>query len=230
MNGNHRYLPFLAGLFTASLLISNTISSKVFTYGPVTLPAGIILIPFSYVFGDLLTEVYGYSASRKVIWSGVVALVLMVLSYLVADILTPADFWHHQRDFHEILAPVPRIALASVTALFVGEFTNSYVLAKMKVRYDGRYLPARYVASTVVGQAVDTIAFSSVAFVGIFPTVEILRLGLWGWGVKIAWELIALPGSLLLTKWLKEAEKVDFFDHYTNFNPFVLETDSKRSL
>jgi len=220
---NHRALPFLAGLFTASLLISNTISSKIFELGPITLTAGIILIPISYVFGDLLTEVYGYSASRKVIWSGIAGQALMTAAYLTADALPPAPFWPHQEAFDAILTPVPRIALASVLALFAGEFVNSYVIAKMKVKTEGRLLGLRYVCSTVVGQGIDTVVFSLVAFLGVFTPGEILRLGLSAWAIKIAWECMALPVTLPLTTWLKRHEGGEVFDRDTNFSPFVLE-------
>ena len=220
---NHRALPFIAGLFTASLLISNTIASKIFELGPVTLTAGIILIPISYVFGDILTEVYGYSASRKVIWSGIAGQALMTASYLAADALPPAPFWPHQEAFHQILTPVPRIALASILALFAGEFVNSYVIAKMKVKTNGRLVGLRYVCSTIIGQGVDTVVFSLVAFFGIFTAPEILQLGLSAWGIKIAWECLALPVSLPLTKWLKRHEGGEVFDLKTNFSPFVLE-------
>jgi len=218
----HKALPFIAGLFTASLLISNTISSKVFELGPITLTAGIILIPISYVFGDLLTEVYGYSASRKVIWSGIAGQALMTAAYLAADALPPAPFWPHQEAFHEVLTPVPRIAVASVAALFAGEFVNSYVIAKMKVWTNGRLLGVRYICSTVVGQGLDTVVFSLVAFLGVFTPSEIVRLGLSAWGLKIVWECLALPLSVPLTAWLKRHEGGEVFDRGTNFSPFVL--------
>lgn len=219
---NYKYLSFITGIFTATLLISNTLDTKIFSLGPLTLPSGIILFPLAYIFGDVLTEVYGYATSRKVIWTGLIALVLMTLTYEVARILPADPSWKHQEAFKEIFKPVSTIVLASITAYFIGEFCNSYVLAKIKVRMKGRAMPFRFVASTVVGQAVDTTVFVIIAFVGRYPADTIRSLILSAWAFKVAWEIIALPLTLAVVKYLKKVENEDYFDVNTNFNPFHL--------
>ncbi len=217
---HYRYLPIVAGLFTATLVISNTIATKIIEVGPINLAAGIILFPIAYVFGDVLTEVYGYSASRKVIWAGVASQILMVAAYTAAGALPPAAFWHNQDAFTTTLNPVPQIALGSVCALFAGEFSNSYVLAKMKVMMAGKSVATRFVASTIVGQFFDSVVFGVVAFIGVFSMWNIFYMILWGWGLKVLWEVLALPLSLPVSSWLKKAEGVDFYDRDTDFNPF----------
>src|SRR5262249_30617111 len=149
----------ITGVFTATLLISNTLDNKIFQFGPIDLPAGVILFPLAYLFGDVLTEVYGYARSRQVIWTGFFSLILMVACYEVARILPAASFWKNQPAFEAVLGLVPRIVLASITAYFCGEFVNSYTLAKIKVRMNGKTMPLRFVASTIVGQFVDTVVF-----------------------------------------------------------------------
>lgn len=219
---SYKYLSFITGIFTATLLISNTLDTKIFAFGPLNLPSGIILFPLAYIFGDVLTEVYGYAASRKVIWTGFVSLLLMILTYEVAMILPAAPFWPHQEAFQNILGHVPRIVIASIIAYFVGEFCNSYVLAKIKVWMQGRAMPFRFVASTAVGQAVDTTVFVLIAFGGLFSAGQITSLIFSGWAFKVAWEVIALPLTLFVVKSLKKAENEDYFDIDTNFNPFHL--------
>jgi uncharacterized integral membrane protein (TIGR00697 family) len=225
----YKYLLFITGIFTGTLLIANTLDTKLFALGPFALPAGIVVFPIAYVFGDVLTEVYGYSTSRKVIWAGFFALVLMVISYEIARQLPPASFWTNQDAYDHILGRVPRIVAASVAAYFLGEFCNSYVLAKMKVRMEGKLMPLRFVLSTVVGQAVDTVVFVLIAFAGVFPAAELVVVTLSGWAFKVAWELIALPITVPVTRFLKRAENEDYYDTNTDFNPFrVVQSNSKR--
>lgn len=219
---NYKYLAFITGIFTATLLISNTLDSKIFSLGPLNLPSGIILFPLAYIFGDVLTEVYGYAASRKVIWTGFISLLLMIFTYEIARILPAASFWPHQESFNNILGHVPRIVLASITAYFIGEFCNSYVLAKIKVRMKGRAMPLRFIASTVVGQAVDTIVFVLIAFGGVFGAADMASIIFSGWAFKVAWEIVALPVTVVVVNYLKKAENEDYFDVNTNFNPFHL--------
>ncbi len=221
---NHKYLPMITGIFTATLLISNTLDNKIFLVGigSLALPAGIILFPLAYLFGDVLTEVYGYAASRKVIWTGFVSLVLMVITYELARILPSAPFWTHQEAYEHILGRVPRIVLASMVAYFAGEFCNSYVLAKVKVKMQGKAMSVRFVLSTLVGQAVDTSVFVAIAFLGVFPTSELFSITFSGWAFKVGWEILALPITLPLVRLLKKVENEDYYDTNTNFNPFLL--------
>lgn len=217
---NYKLYSFITGLFVASLLIANTLDSKIFTMWGLTLPAGIIIFPIVYLFGDILTEVYGYTASRKVIWTGFISLIFMVTTYEIAGMLPSASFWGHQEAFDIILGNAPRIAIASMTAYFIGEFCNSFVLAKLKVRTGGHGMGLRFVMSTIVGEGVDTIIFVLIAFTGIFPNSELLQVILSAWAVKVAWEVIALPLTLPIVQWLKKIEQEDYFDKHTNFNPF----------
>jgi queuosine precursor transporter len=215
-----RYLGLITGVFTATLLISNTLDTKIFTIAGLALPAGIVLFPLAYVFGDVLTEVYGYAASRSVIWTGFISLLLMVGSYELAGALPAAAFWPHQEAFESILGHVPRIVAASVVAYFAGEFCNSYVVAKMKVKTKGAAMPVRFVLSTIVGQLVDTSLFVLIAFTGTMDTGALISITLSAWAVKVGWEIIALPLTIAVVKALKRAEGVDHFDTDTNFNPF----------
>ena len=228
---SYKYLSFITGVFTATLLISNTLDTKLFSLGtlnlpggislgPIDLPAGIILFPLAYVFGDVLTEVYGYAASRKVIWTGFVSLLLMALAYEAARRLPVAANWSHQQSFDNVLKHTWEIVLGSVTAYFAGEICNSYLLAKIKVWMRGRAMPIRLVASTVVGQFVDTTVFVLIAFSSRLPLGDMVTVIAWGWAFKVAWEVVALPLTWLVVKYLKKAEGVDYYDVHTNFNPF----------
>jgi uncharacterized integral membrane protein (TIGR00697 family) len=174
------------------------------------------------VFGDVLTEVYGYASARRVVWAGFVAQLVWIVAYKIAAALPPAPFWPHQAAFETILGSTPRVAFAGMTAYLCGEFLNSYVLAKMKLHSSGRFLALRLVASTVVGQGLDTGVFVLLAFGGVFGTGELLHIMLGAWILKVAWEIAALPLSLPLIAWLKREEAEDHFDRNTDFNPFRL--------
>ncbi len=217
----YKYLIPIAGLFAATLLISNTLDTKIFMFGTLALPAGIILFPLAYLFGDILTEVYGYAVARRVIWTGFASLLLMLGSYEVARVIPPAPFWEHQSAFNAVFGHIPRIVVASITAYFCGEFVNSYVVAKMKVAMEGRKTWLRLFLSTVVGQFVDTTVFVAIAFMGVFATGDLVSLILSAWAVKVGWEVIALPITLRVVAWLKKHENEDYFDTDTNFNPFT---------
>jgi len=219
---NYKYYSLITGLFTASLLISNVLDTKIFMLGSLALPAGIILFPIAYLFGDILTEVYGYAASRKVIWTGFISLLLMVFTFQIAKLLEPAPFWEHQKAFEDVLGQVPRIVIASITAYFLGEFTNSFTLAKMKLKSIGKRMAWRFVISTIFGEFVDTAIFVLIAFSGNMPFTAMVSVTLSAWAFKVIWEIIALPFSLPLVNWLKKSENEDYYDNNTNFNPFKL--------
>lgn len=216
------YFPIITGIFCACLIVSNVLDTKFFQIGSATFPAGIILFPIVYVFGDIFTEVYGYGQSRKAIWAGFTSLVLAVVSIELARRLPAAESWNQQEAFNAILGKLPRIALASVTAYFAGEFVNSFTLAKLKVAQGGRRMPIRFVASTFVGQAVDTAVFILVAFAGTLPVSVMAEIFLSAWLFKVLWEVVALPVSLPLVGWLKRVENEDYYDKETNFSPFKL--------
>jgi len=213
------FLPVLTGLFTATLLISNVLNCKVIRVGPLPFTGGLIMFPFVALFGDVLTEVYGYAESRKVIWTGLGSLVLFVIMIEVCGALPADSLWTHQGAYDVILGTVPRIVAASLTAYFVGEFTNSYVLAKCKVRTQGGFMFLRFVLSTLVGQFIDSVTFVVVAFSGQMPPQQMVLVAFTGWAIMVVWEITALPLTLPLVRALKRHEGVDYFDVATNFNP-----------
>lgn len=217
---SHRFIVPIAALLTMTLLVSNTLDTKIFHAFGLNLPAGIILFPLAYLFGDVLAEVYGYATARRVIWSSLLALLVMIAAYEVARQLPPAPFWTNQVEFDAVFSHVPRIVLASIAAYLCGEFTNSFIVAKMKVLTKGRGMAMRFVASTVAGQFVDTTVFVAIAFLGVFAPLELVSLVFSAWLVKVAWEVIALPATVPFVRWLKKVENVDHFDYDTNFSPF----------
>lgn len=217
----YKYLIPITGLFTATLLISNTLESKAFAIGPMTLTAGTIIFPLAYLFNDILTEVYGYAAARRVIWTGFAAMLLMSVFYAIAVALPPASMWDGQDGYAQVLGVVPRIAFASVIAYFCGEFINSYIVAKMKVKMQGRMMGLRFVLSTFAGEAIDTVIFMAIAFIGVFTFDDLISVGLSMWAVKVGWEILALPLTLFVVKKLKWLEHEDYYDTNTNFNPFT---------
>ena len=213
------FLPVLTGLFTATLLISNILNCKIIRVGPLPFTGGLIMFPLAALFGDVLTEVYGYAESRKVIWTGLGSLVLFVVMIEICGALPADPLWTHQGAYDAILGAVPRIVAASLTAYFVGEFSNSYVLAKSKIRTQGSFMFLRFVLSTLVGQFIDSATFVLAAFAGNMPPRQMVAVAVTGWGIMVAWEIAALPLTLPLVRALKRREGVDYFDVGTNFNP-----------
>ncbi len=219
----YRAFDIILGLFVAVLLISNVASAKIVRLGPFAFDGGTLLFPASYIFGDILTEVYGYRASRRVIWTGFFAAGLMALTLAVVGLLPPAPGWAHQQAYAAILGQTPRIVLASLIAYFAGEFSNSYTLAKLKLATRGKYLWARTIGSTVVGEGVDTILFVTIAFAGAVPFALLLSVALTNYIFKVGVEIAATPLTYHVVAFLKRLEGVDYYDWHTNFNPFRLE-------
>lgn len=217
-----KYFLYIAILFVAVLMISNTVAVKLIQIGPFIFSGGIFIFPISYIFGDILTEVYGYKASRKIIWSGFAALVLMSFCYFLVQLLPSPVFWQNQHAYEVILGAVPRIVLASMCAYFAGEFSNSYVLSKMKVWMNGKHLWMRTIGSTVIGEGVDTILFATIAFAGTIPFAGLAMLILSGYVAKVAYEVVLTPVTYLIVNKLKRAEGIDVYDRGITYNPFVL--------
>ncbi|MBP9816943.1 MAG: queuosine precursor transporter [Candidatus Pacebacteria bacterium] len=216
-----RYLIYLAVAFVAVLMISNTTAGKVIAIGPLAVSGALIIFPLSYILGDVLTEVYGYRAARKVVWSGFAALVLMSLAYWIIQILPSAAFWENQAAYEVILGAVPRITLASMIAYFCGEFVNSYVLSRMKVWMNGKQLWMRTIASTIAGEGIDTVLFMFVAFAGVLPLAAIFILILSEYAIKVAYEVAATPITYKVIGWLKRKEGIDVYDRGIDYNPFA---------
>lgn len=216
------YFVFVASLFVAVLLISNVAAQKLFAFGPFTFSGGILLFPISYIFGDVLTEVYGYARSRQVIWAGLVCNLLMAVFLWLVVQLPPAQGWPLQEQFATVLNLVPRVVVASTIAYWAGEFANSFVLAKLKVFTSGRFLWVRTISSTIVGQGVDTVLFVVLAFAGVFPQ-DLLVRAIWsGYLFKVLYEAVATPITYALVGFLKRMEGMDVYDRDTNFTPFRL--------
>lgn len=204
------------------LLISNLAATKLIAFGPIIADGGAILFPLIYIFGDVLTEVYGYKYARRAIWAGFSVMVLAVLSFTIVKYLPPAADYLNQDSYEAVLGFFPRIVLASLVAYLIGSFVNSYVLAQLKLRSNGNKLWMRLIGSTVVGQFLDTLIFGLIAFAGILGARDIIIFLLVGWAFKTSVEILLLPVTYKAVSWLKNVEQHDATDARTNFNPFKL--------
>jgi uncharacterized integral membrane protein (TIGR00697 family) len=216
-----RYFDYLMAVFVAILLLSNLIgAAKLATIGGFTFGAGILFFPLSYVIGDVLTEVYGYANARRCVWTGFAALLFMaVMSYVVVA-MPPAAGWEGQAAYESVFGSTWRIVAASVLAFWAGEFVNSFVLARMKILTQGRHLWSRTIGSTFFGQAVDSLIFYPVAFLGIWSTEQVLTVMVTNWLLKVLWEAALTPVTYAVVGWFKAREGVDVFDEGTDFSPF----------
>jgi queuosine precursor transporter len=231
---NYRYYDLIMALFVTVLLISNMLSSaKIIdlkaSIGPLALlfDAGTLVFPISYIFGDVLTEVYGYKRSRRVIWAGFGATILMGFFVWFAGVLPGEAEWQGYAGddaYEAILGGISGLIVASMVAYFLGEFSNSYVLAKMKVFTQGRFLPLRTITSTLVGQGIDTTVFFLIATaLGVFPADILLSLIVTNYIFKVGLEVLLTPFTIQIVNGLKAVEHEDYFDRDTDFNPFALE-------
>lgn len=210
---------FFAVLFITSILTANIIAVKIITFFGFFVPAGIIIFPISYILGDILTEVYGYGNTRRIIWLAFFANLLMVIAILIAQNIPFAPFWQNQKAFEEILGFTPRLLLASFLAFLVGSFANSFVMSKMKLVTKGKMLWIRTIGSTIVGEGLDSLIFISVAFIGNVPVFVIGLMVLTQWLLKTVYEVIMTPVTYAIVGFLKKREKLDHFDYGTNYNP-----------
>ncbi|HQU86121.1 MAG TPA: queuosine precursor transporter [Pyrinomonadaceae bacterium] len=236
---NYRYYDLIMAAFVAVLLCSNLIgvqkvsSVQLPFYGEYIYGAGVLFFPISYLFGDILTEVYGYARSRKVIWAGFGVLIFASLMSFVVTFLplpvnvspeTLASNVEKQRAIEMIFGQTPRIVLASLTAFWLGEFVNSFVLAKMKLITSGKFLWIRTIGSTIMGEIADSLVFYPIAFYGIWTNQQLVSVMIGNYFIKVLWEVLATPITYLVVGFLKKAEHEDYFDRDTDFNPFSLET------
>lgn len=230
MQKAYRYYDLILGAYVCVLLCANLIGpAKVSTvqlplFGPVTFLAGVLFFPVSYLFGDVLTEVYGYARDRRVVWAGFGALAFASLMALVVVHLPPADFWKDKQPAVEIIfGNTPRIVIASMIAFWCGSFVNSFVLAKMKIWTRGRWLWTRTIGSTLCGELVDSALFYTIAFAGLWGTNQLIAVTMTQYVLKSAWEIAATPLTYKLVGFLKRREREDYFDRDTNFTPFSLQ-------
>ncbi len=225
INGNARYslwFVVVVAVFITSLISANITSVKLIGVLGLILPAGVIIFPVSYITGDVLTEVYGYSQARKVIWLGFFCNLLAVVVIWLGQIIPPVSFWNGQTAYERILGYAPRLLTASFLAYLVGEFFNAYVMAKMKIATKGRWLWTRTIASTLVGQGVDSFVFIILAFAGTIPTRALVLAIITQWLVKSAYEAAATPVTYKVVGFLKRHEGLDVYDHDTHFNPLLI--------
>lgn len=223
----YKYYDLVMAAFVTVLLCANIIGvqkrSVIFGF---TFGTGILFFPLSYVFGDVLTEVYGYARSRRVIWAGFAAEAFAAFMAYVVVAMPAAPGWDGQETYERVFGSTPRIILASLLAFWAGEFANSFVLAKMKVRTDGRFLWLRTIGSTIIGEGVDSLIFYPLAFYGAtgWTTDQVIAVMLTNYALKVGWEAVATPFTYRVVNFLKRVENEDYYDRKTKFTPFSLET------
>lgn len=220
---SYRYYDFIMAAFVAVLLCSNLIGpAKVAQVGGVQFGAATLFFPISYIFGDILTEVYGYARARRVVWMGLGAMLFASAMAAIVVALPAAPQWPHQAAYETVFGATWRVAAASLAGFWAGEFCNAYVLARLKVKTAGRHLWLRLIGSTLVGEGIDTLIFFPLALYGILPDGLLASIMLTNYVLKCAWEVLATPLTYAVVRALKRAENQDFYDRNTNFNPFHL--------
>src|SRR5438270_12372096 len=217
---NFRHYDILVHIFVVVLLISNLVGSKICAIGPFRISGAQLLFPITYIFGDVFTEVYGYAGSRRAIWIGFGASALMAAMGMIIVALPPHPDWHNQQAFAVVFGFVPRVVASSLIAYWAGEFANSFVMSKMKLLTNGKYLWTRTVGSTVVGQAVDTVIVIVLLFAGRASMSVILNLIMSGYVAKVLYEVCATPMTYAVVNFLKHGEGVDVYDRGISFTPF----------
>ena len=212
-----------AAVFVTCLITANIIAVKLISFAGFILPAAVIIFPVSYIVGDVLTEVYGYRDARRVIWLGFLCNLIAVAAIWLGGLLPAAGFWDAQPAYERILGFTPRLLAASFAAYLVGEFTNAYILAKMKIATRGRWLWTRTIGSTLVGQGLDSAVFITLAFAGTIPLAGMAAAVVTQWLVKSAYEALMTPFTYAVVNFLKRREGLDVYDVDTRFNPFYSE-------
>jgi len=222
MRGRYsHWFSLVASIFITCLITSNIIAVKLVNIFGLVLPAAIIIFPISYIFGDVLTEVYGYHQARRVIWLGFFCNLIAVVAIWLGQILPAASFWEGQAAYERILGYTPRLLGASFLAYLVGEFANSFVMAKMKIATNGRWLWTRTIGSTLVGEGLDSLVFMTLAFIGTIPLSVLAGAIVAQWLSKSVYEAIITPLTYVLVNFLKKREGLDVFDTDTRFNPLL---------
>jgi uncharacterized integral membrane protein (TIGR00697 family) len=220
----YKYYDFVMAAFVTVLLCSNLIgAAKLTTIWGITFGSGVLFFPISYIFNDVLTEVYGYARARKVVWAGFGAIAFASIMSFVVVKLPPAAGWNDQPAYDAVFGNTWRIVAASITAFFAGEFTNSFVLAKMKVAMAGRFLWMRTIGSTIVGEGVDSLIFYPLAFLNVWTSDQVITVMINNYLFKCGWEAFITPFTYIVVNFLKKAENEDYYDRDTNFTPFSIE-------
>jgi uncharacterized integral membrane protein (TIGR00697 family) len=212
----------IVAVFVTCLITANITAVKLIVVGDLLMPAGIVIFPISYICSDVLTEVYGYRQTRRVIWLGFLCNLLTVVAIWVGQILPPAPFWDGQGAYERVLGYTPRLLVSSFLAYLVGEFANAFILAKMKIATRGRWLWTRTIGSTLVGQGLDSLVFVTLAFLGTIPLAAMATAMLTQWLVKTTYEAVVTPLTYTVVSFLKDQEGLDVYDHSTRFNPLLV--------
>ena len=211
---------FAGILFAACLLISNILAVKIIMIGPWAAPAGVLIFPISYIIGDVVAEVWGYRKARLIIWAGFAVNLIAIFFYSLSIVIPAAPFWAGQDAYATVLQYSPRIALASIVAYLFGSFINAYVMSRVKVLTDGKSFSLRAIVSTIAGEGIDSMIFITVAFMGIIPYHNLLIMIGTQASLKIIYEIIVLPLTVVIVRWLKKQEGIDTFDKNISYNPF----------
>jgi uncharacterized integral membrane protein (TIGR00697 family) len=216
----YKYLDVSTTMFVVVLLVSNLVAQKICMIGPFAVSGAVLLFPLTYIFADVFTEVYGFSASRRAIWLGFFGTALLYLMGAIVIALPGAPDWKNQQAFAVVFGFIPRILAASLVAFWAGEFANSYTMAKLKLWTNGEKLWTRTIGSTIVGQGVDTVLVITLTFAGTYPVRTLINIIVTGYLLKVGYEVLATPVTYLVIGWLKRSEDADAFDRNEDFNPF----------
>jgi len=223
MNKSVSVLFMFAGiLFAICLLIANILATKIILVGPWAAPAGVLIFPIAYIINDVIVEVWGYRKARLIIWSGFAVNILAVLFFSLAIVVPAAPFWQNQNAFSTILGSTPRIILASLMAYLVGSFLNAFVMSKVKIMMKGKDFSVRVILSTLVGETADSLIFITIAFAGNLPLNILIGMILTQACLKTVYEILVLPFTIIVVKWVKKVEGVDSFDESISYNPFLI--------
>jgi uncharacterized integral membrane protein (TIGR00697 family) len=207
-------------LFTTFLILSNLTAFKLASFASISFPAGLIFFPLTYVFDDILTEVYGFKVSRRIIWMALFANVIIFMGTWITIYLRPSPFWHNQEAYATIYQATLRVFMASMLSYFCGEFFNSIVLAKLKILTNGQHLWLRAISSTIIAVGIDTVLFIHIAFLFTVPYTDIWKIILSMYSLKVIYEICALPITYKVANYLKNKDNIDYYDFKTKFNPF----------
>ncbi|MCL4484569.1 MAG: queuosine precursor transporter [Bacteroidetes bacterium] len=213
---------FAGILFAICLLISNILATKIILVGPWAAPAGVLIFPIAYIINDVIVEVWGYQKARLIIWAGFAVNLLAALFFSLAIVVPAASFWHNQEAFSTILGSTPRIVVASLLAYLVGSFLNAIVMSKVKVLMKGKEFSVRAILSTLVGESADSLIFITIAFAGNFPFRAIAGMVITQACIKTVYEIVVLPLTIVVVKWIKRVEGIDSFDNSISYNPFLI--------
>jgi queuosine precursor transporter len=213
----------LAGiLFAICLLISNILATKIILIGSWAAPAGVLIFPIAYIMNDVIVEVWGYRKARLIIWSGFAVNILAVLFFSLAIVMPSAPFWHNQDAFGTILGNTPRIIVASLIAYLTGSFLNAAIMSKVKVLMKGKNFSVRAILSTLAGETADSMIFILIAFAGILPLDALVVMIYTQAIIKTVYEILVLPFTIIVVKWVKRVEGSDIYDNAVSYNPFLI--------